>query len=263
MKITTIYYFSGTGNSLMITKDLAAKIGDCDLVPIAQVWQQERPVAKTDRIGFVFPLYYVGLPRLVHDFITKLEVSQNAYVFMVVTRGVPLMGGAIRQVKGFLRRKATALHAGFYVNMPSNYILWGGAPSETKQQKLFRQARDKVADIAAIIRRKETQFDIEPFGFLRPLRNTPYLKQAHERDNHFVIEEQCTACGICTKVCPVNNITLAAGKPQWHHACQECLTCLQFCPQKAIQYGTKTTNKTRYHHPDITVRDIIAQRRTG
>ncbi|WP_407935036.1 MULTISPECIES: hypothetical protein [Clostridium] len=45
---TTIYYFSGTSNSL--------------------------------KIGFVFPVYYMGLPRLVTEFIKTLEVNPKTYI---------------------------------------------------------------------------------------------------------------------------------------------------------------------------------------
>jgi ferredoxin len=257
---TTLYYFSGTGNSLMIARNLADTLGDCQLVPIAQAMQEEHPVVTIERVGFVFPLYYVGLPKLVHDFISKLDISPTTYSFTVITRGVPMMGGAIGQVKALLRQKSVTLHAGFYINMPSNYILWSDAPAQTKQQNLFAQADKKVQQIAGVIRGELHQYDIEPFGFIRPLRNDPYRKQAYERDKHFVVESQCNSCGICAKVCPVDNITMTAGKPHWRHQCQECLTCLQFCPKHAIQYGQKTVNKTRYHHPAVTVKEIMAQK---
>lgn len=35
---STIYYFSGTGNSLIIARNLNKKLGDSELVPIAKVW---------------------------------------------------------------------------------------------------------------------------------------------------------------------------------------------------------------------------------
>ena len=53
---TTIYYFTGTGNSLKIARDLAEKV-DAELIPIAKVWQQETVIATTEKVGFVHPLY--------------------------------------------------------------------------------------------------------------------------------------------------------------------------------------------------------------
>ena len=41
---TTIYYFTGTGNSLAVARQLAADLGDTDLVPIPKVMNGDVPV---------------------------------------------------------------------------------------------------------------------------------------------------------------------------------------------------------------------------
>ncbi|MCB2357259.1 hypothetical protein [Clostridium estertheticum] len=41
--------------------------------------------------------------------------------------------------------------------------------------------------------------------------------------------------------------------------CEQCFACLQWCPQKAIQYGKKTAMRKRYHHPDVEIADILNQ----
>jgi epoxyqueuosine reductase QueG len=58
----------------------------------------------------------------------------------------------------------------------------------------------------------------------------------------------------------VNNIVLNGGVPEWKHTCQECLACLNFCPKQAIQHGKKTANRSRYHHPEVTLKDIMSQK---
>ena len=45
--------------------------------------------------------------------------------------------------------------------------------------------------------------------------------------------------------------------PEWYHRCEQCFACLQWCPSKAIEFGPGMEGKKRYHHPDITVRDMI------
>ena len=55
---TTIYYFTGTGNSLKIARDIAEKL-DAELVPMAKIWQQESIASNTEKVGFVHPLYYL------------------------------------------------------------------------------------------------------------------------------------------------------------------------------------------------------------
>ena len=72
---TTIYYFSGTGNSLKIARDIAEKLEECELVPIAKVWQQDQLASTSEKVGFIFPLYYFGLPKIVYDFINNIELA--------------------------------------------------------------------------------------------------------------------------------------------------------------------------------------------
>ena len=46
-------------------------------------------------------------------------------------------------------------------------------------------------------------------------------------------------------------------KPTWNHHCEQCLACIQWCPEEAIQYGKKTPQYERYHHPEIQLKDML------
>jgi hypothetical protein len=37
------------------------------------------------------------------------------------------------------------------------------------------------------------------------------------------------------------------------------MACIQWCPEQAIQYGTKTAAYERYHNPEVTVKDMRAR----
>ena len=54
---------------------------------------------------------------------------------------------------------------------------------------------------------------------------------------------------------------LTEGLPQWQHKCQQCLACINYCPEKTIQFGDKSLETGRYHHPEITVQDIMNQKK--
>jgi MinD superfamily P-loop ATPase len=76
-------------------------------------------------------------------------------------------------------------------------------------------------------------------------------------DSKFEVDEKCNTCGICARVCPSNNIAMQKGRPVWNKKCDQCLACIQWCPKEAIQCGKKTAGYKRYHHPSITVGDIM------
>ena len=82
-------------------------------------------------------------------------------------------------------------------------------------------------------------------------------KKLRTADKKFILQDTCTKCGICARVCPVENIKPVDGRPAWLHHCEHCLACLQWCPVEAIQYGQKTIGRKRYRHPLITVSDMV------
>lgn len=254
---TTIYYFSGTGNSLNIARDLSEKLSTCELVPIAKANQQDIIESSTEKVGFIFPLYWWGLPEIVRDFVKKIDLSKTDYIFAVITRGVSTFGGGLHQLKSILKKKSKNLDAGFLITMPDNYIPLSDMISEKKQDILFEKAQKKVEMISEIILANKKKLEKEIFHFLRPISNRIFIKRVNHFDKKFNIDDKCNSCGICVKVCPVNNINLHDGYPQWLHKCQSCLACIHFCPQESIQYGEKTIDRTRYHHPKIKLKDFL------
>ena len=119
---TTIYYFTGTGNSLKIAKLLAQRIKNSSLVPMAEFLSHNHVAVESQRVGFVHPLYFYGLPRLVREFIKKTDLGRVDYLFSVITGMYP-DGQGLKQTKGLLSEKSKILDAGFYIKMPTNYII--------------------------------------------------------------------------------------------------------------------------------------------
>jgi ferredoxin len=264
---TTIYYFTGTGNSLNMARKLADLLAETELIPIAKVWQQAEIRAHTENVGFVFPLYFSGVPEIVAHFVKKLDLEKTKYLFAVVTRG----GGpadAFHQLEQLLRTKSKTLNLGWYIHLPSNYIVpfyyKYTCPEGEKRQALYHQAEAETREIARLITAqrdliKEKNVLLNSIARLMRTAYLFYLGDLYVKDTGFCLDETCNACGICAKVCPVDNIVLSEGKPRWQHHCQQCMGCIQLCPQEAIQYGKQTRGKPRYRHPDITIKDIIAQ----
>jgi len=260
---TTIYFFTGTGNSLKIAKALAKKLKDSELIPIAKVCQMETVNSTAEKVGFIFPLYYSGLPKIVHDFINKLSLSKSNYIFTVITSAGDINEQPLQQLNKILETKSKALSAGFFVTMPSNFIIGYDVPSEEYQNACFEKAATQVGVISEIINDKKINLNQDIFkkDVSRSERiNKTFREEVLQDDKSFYADENCTSCGICEQVCPVNNIILVEGKPQWQHKCQQCLACINFCPEESIQFGTDTLNTQRYHHPEITLQEIISQK---
>ncbi len=254
---TKIYYFSGTGNSLKIARDLLEKLSSCELVPIAKAINRDSIESSTKKVGFIFPLYWWGLPEIVRDFAKKIDLSNTDYIFAVITCAMSTLGGGLHQLKSIIEKKSKKLDTGFLITMPDNYIPLSDMISENKQGILFEKAQKKVEMISETILANKKKLEKEIFYFLRPISNRRFIKRVNHFDKKFNIDDKCNSCGICVKVCPVNNINLHDGQPQWLHKCQSCLACIHFCPQESIQYGEKTINRTRYHHPKTKLKDFL------
>ena len=104
-----IYYFTGTGNSLQISNDLSAELGECTIHKIAE-YSGEKIAGNT--LGIIFPVYNWGLPLIICDFLRKIYVSDDTYIYAVANFG-GLPGKALDQCKDILKENGLKLSSGF------------------------------------------------------------------------------------------------------------------------------------------------------
>ncbi len=260
-----IYYFTGTGNSLAAARRIAERVGDCEIASLADtVAKMNEGGASTietdagaERIGFVFPVYYYGLPAIVHDFFRALRVRGSPYLFCVATRGGSSGYGSFAQASGYLRRIGKNLDAGFFPLMPENYpVMYNPTDSETAA-RMLESAEQDLAGIAEAIAAKR------PFreGWQNPIAaklvsgpvNAWFVAGARASDKKFASSAACVSCGKCVRACSVRNISLEGGKPVWHGRCEQCFGCYNVCPTHAIEFGKSTLGKRQYVNPVLKV----------
>jgi flavodoxin len=261
---TTIFYFTGTGNSLKIAKDLSERLEESALIPIARIWEMENIQTKSEKVGFVFPLYWSGLPKIVYDFINNLNLNKPNYIFAVITSAGDINEQPLQQLAKLLKAKGKMLSAGFYITMPSNYIIGYDIASQERQKEYFQKATKEVELISETVKNERENIgnDIFEKDVSRSARiNKKFHDEVNTSDDSFYADENCTSCGICEKVCPLNNINLIDGTPKWQHKCQQCLACINYCPEESIQFGDETLKTQRYQHPEITIQEIINQKK--
>jgi ferredoxin len=256
---TKIYYYSGTGNSLWVAGKLSQLFGNADVIHLNKAANTNGD-EKAAITGIVFPVYIWGVPAPVLSFIDLFpQLLKSPYTFAVAVNAGQVSNTLV-QLKKAMQLKGLFLNSGFDIKMPSNYIPWGGPGPDEKQQMLFKDALTKISLIADIIQKNET-LDVEKGPlWQRILFSAIYhlsFPQVPSMDKKFHADEKCTACGICVKVCPAGNIHLDNKKPVWHHHCHQCFACLQWCPERAIEYGKNTRKYERYHQPEIKLKDII------
>jgi len=245
--MATIYCFTSTGNSLYAANMIADRIGG-QVLPM-----RGRQVAcEDDVIGFVFPCFFWGLPRIVGRFVSNIQITnRNAYVFAIITCGGPSPGTHVPLVKA-LNRKGIRLNYGESIVCVTNYIPeYNAEDSEALCERVEAQIHRITGDI---INRKEKRFKALPLLSRLIYKSYPDKNS----DRYFSVATTCNGCKICMKVCPANNITLQDGKLEFHHNCEHCLACLHNCPASAIDWKEKTQGKKRYRNAKISLGDLVA-----
>ncbi|WP_411680596.1 EFR1 family ferrodoxin [Clostridium thailandense] len=257
-----IFYFSGTGNSLQVAKNIAVENNE-ELVSIAAMMNSknggfEYNLKDDEIIGFVYPVYAWGPPKMVLDFIYKMNLNnyKNNYIFSVATCGGSI-GNTIKILEKSLREKNLHLDGGFSLVMPSNYIIMGNVESKSNEEKKLSAAEEELKSINNIINKREKNvFKVEKgimMGILTSIVNPLFNKGISTKK--FYAKDNCTGCGICASVCNCQSIKVE-GKPKWGKECSQCLACINLCPVKAIQYGKVTESKGRYKNPNVTLEDM-------
>jgi ferredoxin len=256
---TILFYYTGTGNSLWTARLLAQKLGNADMIPIHRI-AGERDQRNADRVGIIFPVHMWGLPRRVISFISSLTTYSSLYYFAVAVNAGQV-AATLLQLQKLMKGKGLLLSSGFQIVMPTNYIPWGGPGPKDKIIKKIVKASEKIKAIADVVE-KGDQRPVEKGPFWQNIVFTWLNRLAFPHvpmmDKSFWVDEKCNECGICRTVCPSGNIELKEGRPVWLHHCEQCLACIQWCPQEAIQFGKKTARYERYHHPEVRLSDMCA-----
>lgn len=248
--MAVIYCFSATGNSLYVAKQIGAEIG-----ANIESMRAHKVKCEADVIGFVFPVYYWGLPCKVDEFIRELTIeSKNPYIFAVSTYGGNVIGvfGAVEQI---LTQKGHHLNYAKGIKAVENYIP-GFKVNNTPEVE--QRLQEKLAIVCKEIKNRETC----KFGKYTLMNKCSQhffpAKKDKACDQYFGVADKCNGCGICSKVCPVGNISLVDHKPQFEHHCEHCMACVHACPQVAIEWKKGTVGKERFRNQHISLKELMA-----
>jgi Pyruvate/2-oxoacid:ferredoxin oxidoreductase delta subunit/flavodoxin len=257
---TILYYFSGTGNTLMLARLLAEQLGNTEIINIVSC-KSPTPPPEADAIGILFPVYVFSLPKIVHDFIKNdLNINEDTYIFALTNYASSGGGSALKQLNALLKRKKRKLKAGFGLNMPSSYIPFGGAESQKKQNRCFLRASERIKVIARRVKEHPENYSFLKSRiplFISKIFYLIFIKIILKNVKKNYVNDSCKGCGNCTKICPRQNIKLIDKRPSWGTHCEQCMACLQWCPETAIQRRGVPETRLRYHNPGILAEDLI------
>ena len=231
-----IFYFTGTGNSLFAARKIADSTG-ATLISIPQAIAQQRTYVD-GCIGFVYPQYAIGLPKMVRSFILNNTFKAD-YIFAVDLYAY-IHANALGEIAAII-----PLDYGAYLKTPNNFIFAINSPKNPGA--MLAKAENKLIKIINDISERKSK-PVEP---RKSIGNaTKYFGEAK-----FKITDACTKCGTCARVCVANNIELSDGVT-FGNKCENCFACVNLCPAHAI-YSKKVMLKRRqYRNPIISASEI-------
>lgn len=250
-----IFYFSGTGNSLYVAQKLSENDGS-KLIDIAEAIRDENfeyEVKEDEKIGFVFPVYFYGLPTLVAEFADKITLKSDSkpFIYSLITCGGSI-GSADKMLRKLLENTNHELSSSFSVLMPSNYTIMYDVPTKEDQKLVLQEAEKEIEEIKNHLELGE-KGNFAFHGYLFPFTSILYpIYGIYRKTKKFHATEDCNNCGLCSEMCPTEVIKIKDGKPTWiEDKCSHCCACINRCPTKAIQYGNSTIKRRRYVNPNV------------
>lgn len=248
-----VIYFSGTGNSRYIANRLSDALHEKTVDLNSKIKSNDVSAIETyDNITLVTPTYAWRIPRIVSDWLLKMELKGAKRIWFVMTCGSEI-GNASKYNRSFAEQKGLRYMGTAQIVMPENYIAMFNAPRKEEAQRIVSNAQPSISQVIEHIK-KEQEFSLPRNNLYDRFMSgpiNPIFYKFFVKAKEFHATEACIDCGKCAKDCPMNNIELKNNLPVWTDRCTHCMACICYCPTKAIEYGKKSVGKPRYRFEEL------------
>ncbi len=246
-----VIYFSATGNTEFLAKELAKRLNDEAVNLLPRIKNQDYTPLNSEKPFIICaPVYVCEMPRFMMKYLKKLSFEGSKDVYFIFTSGGYCGPSGILAKRIFKAKKMVYKgHAEF--KMPRNYIASDSYPMLPKEETekriidAYGHIDPVVNDIAAGNKLKARHVFL--FETLITVPFNPIWCKYKLTSKDFYATDPCMGCGKCERLCPLNNIKMVDKKPVWGDNCTHCMACIGNCPSKAIEYGDITKDKEQYN----------------
>lgn len=247
-----ILYFSGTGNSKYVAERIGEELQDETFNLFEKIRSCDFSEMKSSKAWvIVSPTYAWRIPRILYDWLSKVRLRGNKSIYFVMTCGGDI-SNAGEYVKKLSLDKGMEYMGCIPVVMPENYIALFNTPTKKEAIEIINKGEKTIKQIVRTIKNNEI-YNQPKITFKNKLNSgivNSIFYPAFVHAKKFHVTDKCISCGICEKVCVLNNISMKNGEPVWGDNCTHCMACICRCPKEAIEYGKHSKNKIRYTCPE-------------
>ena len=255
-----IIYFSATGNCKYVSTRISEKTND-EIKSIIKLNKNKDYTIELDDnedLGIVIPTYFWGLPVLVKEYLTGMEIkSKNThpYIYAVSTYGTT-PGGSLQIIDEILTKKGHKLNSRYTLRMVDTWTVEFDLTKEENIREFTEHTEEKLEKIIKSITEHRNEDLTEKTKGKLFYKLAQFAYDMERKTSNFTVDDSCTACGSCEKDCPVEAIKMDKNKPVWvKDKCLVCFRCLHRCPSFSIEYKNKTRKNGQYTNPNVTIFD--------
>ena len=255
-----MFYFSGTGNSKYIAEFFCQNMKAL-CYSIENEVDFSQLITSEDIIGFCYPIYGSRVPRIMRQFVQKFLPDIKGKKLVIFATQLLFSGDGARVLTDlFPENYVEVIYADhfFMPNNISNFFLFKQRSKKALEKK-FLKAEQKIITICNDIKLGK----VKRRGFstlsqlLGKIQGVPWQKDSKSVDlvprsmeeeiaKSVRVDQNCTLCSICVKVCPVKNFKIESNSLSHNNNCVACYRCVNICPEKAISVILKAKPKWQY-----------------
>ncbi len=253
-----IIYFSGTGNTELISKEIVKRLESkghvVNLVSIENKEQIRKLDFDNKVIGFGFPVYKFSYPDIFNQFFNVFNSIGKSNKYFLFSTFARFMADSFYDISEKLDENKFHLIVKRGFKAPSCGISARLTEMDYDYESVMffeddisRKLDEFVDEFLSLV---NTNKEIKlKHSILRPIKKI-IVKQVEmtKYPEMHINQDICVLCGKCINHCPDSNLIKRDGYIEIvdSYGCLHCLRCMNHCPVNAIDFGKLTRYDNQY-----------------
>lgn len=251
-----ILYFSGTGNTAFVVKEIEKNFAKNDISYITFNMEafdetQIEALESADVLFFGYPVHGSMAPMIVWEFVRKYASHFEGKKGLVFCTQWFFSGDGGAYMARILKKCDVDVLAIEHFKMNNNisdFPLFGVKNGSENSKMLTRVTQEIELFVLDFINGKYVKIG-NSFGsmLLGAFQRIPFSKWEQKLSKNVRIDtEKCTLCNLCVEQCPTKNLFNEGAAIEQNGKCTLCYRCVNQCPVAAISIMGKNKPNKQY-----------------